>query len=129
MALGHVRYVKGRRADQLGPQKPQAEPEALAPRWIVNYSCPKGHEFEVALAADAESPSTWDCPCHGLEAKPIGVEQPKKSPKLGRTYWDMLLERRTIPQLQALLTEEARRVWEVSEELVATGLRAGGTGR
>ncbi|WP_191296183.1 SDR family oxidoreductase [Lentzea cavernae] len=26
-------------------------------------------------------------------------------------------------------TEEARRVWEVSEELVASGLRAGGTGR
>ncbi|HEY2766156.1 MAG TPA: RNA polymerase-binding protein RbpA [Pseudonocardiaceae bacterium] len=78
----------------------------LAPRRSVLYACPKGHDFEVPFADDAEPPMNWECRLHGNESKLIdGVEPEPKKIKPPRTHWDMLLERRSIPELEQLLDE------------------------
>ena len=78
----------------------------LAPRRMVQYSCPKGHDFEVPFSGDAEIPPVWECRLHGLEAKIVDGNQPEtKAEKPARTHWDMLLERRSIPELEELLAE------------------------
>ncbi|WP_018680864.1 RNA polymerase-binding protein RbpA [Actinokineospora enzanensis] len=78
----------------------------LAPRRTVSYACPKGHDFEVPFSDDAEIPSIWECRLHGTESKMIDGSDPEpKKIKPPRTHWDMLLERRTISELEDLLTE------------------------
>ena len=32
----------------------------LAPRQSMRYACPRGHDFEVPFANDAEAPATWN---------------------------------------------------------------------
>ena len=78
----------------------------LAPRQSMRYACPRGHEFDVPFANDAEAPSTWECRLHGDEGKRIdGTEPEQKKSKPPRTHWDMLLERRSVPELEELLDE------------------------
>ena|SRR5215217_5594575 len=78
----------------------------LAPRRMVRYACPKDHEFEVPFSHDAEIPPVWECRLHGAESHIIdGGESELKKPKPPRTHWDMLLERRSIPELEELLNE------------------------
>src|SRR5690606_5779788 len=55
---------------------------------------------------DAEVPATWECRLHGTESEIVdGVQQEQKKTKPARTHWDMLLERRSISELEALLNE------------------------
>ncbi len=78
----------------------------LAPRRPVLYACPKGHDFTVSFADDAEPPMIWECRLHGSESRLCdGVEPEQKKTKPPRTHWDMLLERRSIPELEELLDE------------------------
>jgi len=78
----------------------------LAPRRTVRYACPKDHEFEVPFSDDAEVPATWECRLHGTESEIVdGVQQEQKKTKPARTHWDMLLERRSISELEELLNE------------------------
>lgn len=87
---------------------PQKEGGGVAPHQQVPYLCPRGHEFEVPFAAEhdagVEIPETWDCPRHGVTALAVGAPEQKPA-KAARTHWDMLLERRSIPALEALLDE------------------------
>jgi len=78
----------------------------LAPRRSVQYACPKGHDFDVPFSDDAEPPMTWECRLHGSVSKLIdGVEPEAKKVKPPRTHWDMLLERRSLAELDELLAE------------------------
>jgi rubredoxin len=78
----------------------------LAPRKEVAYNCPKGHKFVVPLAAEAEVPATWECRNCGSMALQVNARQPEqKKTKPPRTHWDMLLERRTIKELEEVLNE------------------------
>lgn len=77
-----------------------------AARLLVDYDCPLGHTFTVPFSVEAEVPARWDCRVCGEVA--IGRDVPLPEEKIGkpqRTHWDMLLERRTIPQLEELLEE------------------------
>ncbi|MEO6086927.1 MAG: RNA polymerase-binding protein RbpA [Umezawaea sp.] len=71
----------------------------------VTFICPKEHEFQVPFADDADLPATWECRQHGTESPQFAAPPSAKYVKPPRTHWDMLLERRTIPELEALLTE------------------------
>jgi hypothetical protein len=72
----------------------------------VVYACPKGHDFTVSFADDAESPVIWECRLHGNESRLFdGAVPEQKKIKPPRTHWDMLLERRSIPELEELLDE------------------------
>jgi hypothetical protein len=65
-----------------------------------------GHPTTVPFAAEADIPPTWQCRVCGAEALRRDVEQPEaKAVKPARTHWDMLLERRTIAELEEVLAE------------------------
>ena len=78
----------------------------FAARQRVAYVCSQGHEFDIPMAADAEIPALWECPRCGAEALLRDGERPEpKVEKPVRTHWDMLLERRSIKELEEILTE------------------------
>ena len=103
------RSLRGMRS---GSQSLQSEEGVtFSPRMKQAYLCPNcGQETEVVFSADAESPSTWECANCAQEAvllvdsKPVMVDHADE--RIPRSHWDMLLERRTIPELEELL--EAR---------------------
>ena len=77
---------------------------------IVRYVCAQGHQSVIPFSIEAEViPVTWMCRC-GREASAVNPV-PKMStvtaaePRVKRTHWDMLMERRTIADLQELLNE------------------------
>ncbi|MDQ1679741.1 MAG: hypothetical protein QOI42_600 [Frankiaceae bacterium] len=78
----------------------------LAPRQTVVYDCPRGHQVAVPLAAEAEIPATWECKVCGAIALRRDGERPEaRRVKPARTHWDMLLERRSLTELEDILTE------------------------
>jgi predicted RNA-binding Zn-ribbon protein involved in translation (DUF1610 family) len=95
--------------------------ENVVPVQTVPYSyhCPAGHVVTLQFAHDAEElPTTWDCPKCGRTAHadettarreagdggPLALFSPRTS-VTGKTHWDMLLERRTVAELEELLEE------------------------
>ena len=75
-------------------------------RQITVYVCPQGHRSELPFSIEADIPPTWECRC-GASARLLNGEsvpdaKPARPP---RTHWDMLLERRSIPELEELLAE------------------------
>jgi hypothetical protein len=90
----------------------------LAEREVVAYGCTTGHRFEVTFSTDAEIPVLWECPKCGAESLRVATDRPEEAPaKPARTHWDMLLERRSIEDLEALLDERL--------ELLRSGLLPG----
>lgn len=77
-----------------------------AERQYVTYQCPEGHRLAVPMSVEAEEiPYTWECRC-GREGHRTDVEAPEaKAVRTPRSHWDMLLERRTIADLEELLHE------------------------
>ena len=82
----------------------------FSPRKRAVYRTVDGTSFEVVFAAEAEVPDMWESPRTGQEGRLVGedgelVEQEAVDTKAPRTHWDMLLERRSIPELEELLEE------------------------
>jgi hypothetical protein len=78
----------------------------LAPRQQGEFLCARGHRFIVPFAADAEIPLTWECRADGTAARLVdGAEPEPKKAKPPRTHWDMLLERRSVDELEEILAE------------------------
>lgn len=94
---------------QIGSKSLESEDGVVfADRIEARYVCPKGHDFTVMLAIDAVRPPTWMCRC-GESAELVGesdLEEEAKAVKPQRTHWDMLLERRSIEELDQLLSEQ-----------------------
>jgi hypothetical protein len=96
---------------RLGSQSLQSEIGVeFSPRKKSLYRTEDGTTFEVMFAADAEVPETWESPRTGLEGRLVGedgglVQSAVVETKAPRTHWDMLLERRTRPELEELLQE------------------------
>ena len=77
----------------------------LAPRQVARYRTENGEEFDVPFADDAEIPGNWSCR-NGLEGTLMEGDRPEpKKVKPPRTHWDMLLERRSVEELDELLKE------------------------
>ncbi len=77
----------------------------LAPRQVVHYDCPQGHTISMPFSVEAEVPAVWECRCGSEAIIRDGVKPEGKPAKHVRTHWDMLLERRTIEDLEVLLQE------------------------
>ena len=78
----------------------------LAPRQEVVFKCPKGHEFSVPFAAEAELPVSWECRVCGATAYTATGDLPApKKVKPPRSHWDMLMERRSMADLEEVLAE------------------------
>ena len=78
----------------------------LAPRQDVAFDCPNGHHFSVPFAAEAEVPAKWECRvCGAIAVTATGDEPSASKAKPPRSHWDMLMERRTVEDLEAVLAE------------------------
>ena len=92
----------------------------LAPRIGVAFDCPHGHATTVPLAAEADIPSSWECRVCGATALRRDGEQPEAKPvKPARTHWDMLLERRSISELEEVLAERLAALHEEQDRVKA----------
>ena len=79
---------------------------APAERVVVTYECPEGHRSVVPFSVEAEEiPFEWNCRCGRVAVRPDVAAPEAKPEKHQRTHWDMLLERRTIADLEVLLEE------------------------
>jgi hypothetical protein len=97
---------KSLRGTRLGAQSLEND-EGVEPaaRRFFEYHCPRGHVTRVPFSIEAEAPALWECKC-GDEALLMDSERPvAKFVKPGRTHWDMLLERRSVAELEVLLAE------------------------
>nr|WP_274638249.1 RNA polymerase-binding protein RbpA [Microbacterium bovistercoris] len=99
------------RGIRLGAQSLQSEEGVVFhERMQKTYACTEcGRDTTLTFAADAEVPEAWECRTCGAEAVlRVGdgtVSVDHSEDKIPRTHWDMLLERRTIPELEELLEE------------------------
>ena len=94
------------RGTRLGAFSMESEENVVpSERQITTYICSNGHKIELPFSVEAEIPPTWECRC-GENALLQGGEAPERKPlKPARTHWYMLLERRSIPELEELLEE------------------------
>ena len=92
----------------------------FAPRSLTTYDCPRGHETKMPFAAEADIPPTWECKQCGATALQRDIEQPEaKATKPARTHWDMLLERRSIAELEEVLNERLQVLHEHQSKVKA----------
>lgn len=99
------------RGIRLGAQSLQSEEGVVfMERTEYTYTCTAcARDTVLVFAADAEAPETWECRTCGAEAvlrvgdATVAVDH--SGDKAPRSHWDMLLERRTLPELEELLAE------------------------
>jgi hypothetical protein len=97
------------RGMRLGAQSLQSdEGVVLVDHQLRTYQTEDGERFVVTFAADAEAPEVWPSPKTGVEGRLLDTEgdivpyeAPEQKPQ--RTHWDMLLERRTVEDLEEVL--------------------------
>lgn len=78
----------------------------LSPRLELAFDCPAHHHFSVIFSAEASLPELWDCPtCWAPAVRSDGVRAAAEPQKPIRTHWDMLRERRSLPDLEKILAE------------------------
>jgi hypothetical protein len=107
----------------------------LAPRQDIDYVCANGHQFTMPFSLEAEVPPAWECRVCGAQAlRRDGAAPEEKSSKPVRTHWDMLLERRSLAELEEVLAERLGVLrgggipFAVAAAMAATPARAAGTG-
>lgn len=98
------------RGMRLGTQSLESEAGVvLAERNKHIYRCAENHETEMIFAAEAELPQTWQCKVCGTQATLLSngseVELDESDEKVARTHWEMLLERRSVEELEEILQE------------------------
>src|SRR5260221_9863863 len=78
----------------------------FAPRQEIEYVCPAEHRFTMPFSVEADVPATWECKVCGQTALLVDGTPPEaKAGKPARTHWDMLLERRSVADLEEVLAE------------------------
>ena len=92
---------------------------APAERLAITYVCGTGHRTVVPFSVEAEEiPYDWTCRCGHLAVRPDVAAPEAKPERHQRSHWDMLLERRTIPELEALLQERLALLHEQRSDLL-----------
>lgn len=94
------------RGMRLGAQSMETESGVEpAPRQRIEYRCEDGERVFVTFAAEADIPPVWVSKT-GKEALLVDGERPDNSnDKPVRTHWDMLLERRSMDELEQILED------------------------
>ena len=79
----------------------------FAARNDVAYVCPKGHRTILPFAEGAEIPDEWECRCGSVAHREGDADREgDEISKPTRTHWDMLLERRSMAELDQVLAEQ-----------------------
>ena len=79
----------------------------LEERQVVEYRCSQCDAvLSIPFAMEAEAPDAWTCSRCGHEAWRDGADRAALVPdKVGKTPFEMLLERRSREELEEILTE------------------------
>jgi len=100
---------ESRRGTRLGAISYERDEQvAPAERLPTAYECSAGHRSLVPFsveALEAEIPYDWTCRCGRPATRPQHINVQAKPERHVRTHWDMLLERRTIADLEELMSE------------------------
>lgn len=109
--------VRGTRLGSSSYERESAHIE-LADRVKLHFMCPRGHTFDVIFAHDAELPTTWECgKCGAMAAHNVDqIPAVEERSRTGRQPWDMLIERRTIADLEVLLQERLNEVRHMNDK-------------
>ena len=79
---------------------------ALSPRRQLGFDCLEHHGFSIVFSNEAQLPTAWECPiCWVSSVRSDGVVAEAKDVKPIRTHWDRLRERRSLADLEELLSE------------------------
>lgn len=95
------------RGMRLGSQSMETESNVQpAPRQRVEYRTADGDRVFVTFAAEAEIPQVWVAKT-GKEAYLVNSETGTQNDddKPARTHWDMLMERRSVEELEKTLED------------------------
>ena len=82
----------------------------LVDRTEVTYTCDAKHSFARIFAAEATIPTNWDCPHCGKIGTTAASSVVNDSKPAGKTHWEMVLERRSMAELEVLFTERVRQL-------------------
>lgn len=98
------------RGIRLGAQSLESEIGVnYSPRIKHSFQCPNGHISELVFAQDAELTNQWQCKSCPEQASLMGngalVKLEIEELKTPRSHWEMLLERRSKEDLEAILGE------------------------
>jgi hypothetical protein len=101
--------IRGSRVGS-SPMRPTERSET-APRRSVRYFCADGHEVDIFLSLDADTPDVWDCPRCG---QPAGLDR-QNPPGRARTepyktHLAYVKERRSEEDGAAILAEALAKV-------------------
>lgn len=98
------RVLRGSRLGAVSYENERSQEPAARVR--VKFDCPRGHKFSRVFAQEADLPSTWECTsCSSTAVAADRPIPPPRAVKATRTHWDMLIERRSITDLEHLLAE------------------------
>jgi hypothetical protein len=92
----------------------------FAERVEVAYDCIDGHTTILPFALEADVPDYWPCRCGALGILRDALQPALPKVKRQRSHWDMLLERRSVDDLESILAErlQALRASRASNEPV-----------
>ena len=98
------------RGMRLGSQSMESDRGVeLSERQTIEFRCAAGHEFAMVFSMTAELPDTWECKqCDEIatrlqDGNPVDLADSELSTQ--RSHYDMVLERRSKKELEALLQE------------------------
>lgn len=99
------------RGMRLGAQSMETEAGVEpAPRQQIEYRSEDGESIVVTFAAEADVPDSWTTKS-GKEALRVDGKAPQlEDEKPQRTHWDMLLERRSIEELEETLEMQLQKL-------------------
>lgn len=99
------------RGMRLGAQSMETEAGVEpAPRQQIEYRSEDGESIVVTFAAEADVPDSWTTKS-GKEALRVDGKAPQLDDvKPQRTHWDMLLERRSIEELEETLEMQLKKL-------------------
>ncbi len=85
----------------------------FAARQTIGFDCSNHHHFDLTFSIEAELPREWECPrCGSVAKRSDGVLPEEKETKHKRTHWDMLLERRSMEDLEMVFKERLSQIRE-----------------
>lgn len=94
------------RGSRMGTTSYETDSGLLAPRALTTYVCDQGHQVTMPFSTEAdEIPGIWPCSCGAIGMLVGSPQEEVVAPKHVRSHWDMLLERRTLKDLEGILKE------------------------
>ncbi|RSX56030.1 electron transporter [Bifidobacterium dolichotidis] len=81
----------------------------FAARQEVAYVCEKGHRTILPFAEGVDLPAEWECRCGSVAHRENADDKDANEiAKPTRSHWDMLLERRSMEELDAVLKKRLK---------------------